>query len=51
MLSSIGNEADDDVTNDATDGATDYVAIVITSQLVNDVLLTSLMTLVWHHYL
>ena len=32
--------------NDVTDGVTDHVVIVITSELVNEVLVTSLMTLV-----
>ena len=32
--------------NDVTDGVTDHVIIVITSKLANDVLVTSLMTLV-----
>ena len=32
--------------NDVTDGVTDHVVVVITSELVNDVLVTSLMTFV-----
>jgi len=32
--------------NDVTDGMTDHIVIVINSELVNDILVTSLMTLV-----
>ena len=41
-----GDEVAVNALNDVTDGVTDHVAVVITCELVDDALVTSLMTLV-----